>query len=135
MASVKTMAKLVFSIATNVTSGSEEEETDNDKVMDGASGVKIDGMEMVDKEVQSLTDNMNRATATLQLGSSAESASDKGGQGDDTNYINYHTESGNSSYHTEDDSYNTPNEHDIDVSQFSVRYKYVLLACPAKARR
>ena len=91
-------------------------------------------MEMVDKEVQSLTDNMNHATATLQLGSS-ESASKEGGQGDNTNDINYHTESNNSSYHTEDDSYNTPNEHDIDVSQFSVRYKYVLLACPAKARR
>ncbi len=79
-------------------------------------------MEMVNKEVQSLTDNMNRATcttATLQLGSS-ESASKEGGQGDDTNDINYHTESNNSSYHTEDDSYDTPNEHDIDPVDCSI---------------
>jgi hypothetical protein len=34
VASAKTMAKSVFSIATNVTSGSEEEETDNDEVID-----------------------------------------------------------------------------------------------------
>ena len=77
MASAKTMATLVFSIDTNVTSKSEEEETDNDKVMDSAPGIKINGMEMVDKEVQSLTDNMNCVTTTLQLGSS-ESASNKG---------------------------------------------------------
>ena len=62
VASAKTMAKSVFSIATNITSGSEEEETDNNEVMDGAPGVKIDGMEMVNKEVHSLTNNMNRAT-------------------------------------------------------------------------
>ena len=117
VALAKTMAKLVFSIATNVTPGSEEEETDNDEVMDGAPGVKINGMKMVNKEVQSLTDNMNRATRTLQLGSS-ESASYEGGQGDDTNDSNYHTESNDSSYHTEDDSYNTPNEHDIDPEDY-----------------
>ncbi len=115
VALAKTMAKSVFSIATNVTSGSEDEETDNDKAMDGAPGVTINGMEMVDKEEKSLTDNMNRATATLQLGSSesasveggqgdTESASNKGGQGDNTNDIYYHTERNNSSYHTEYDS-------------------------------
>ena len=100
------MTKSVFSIATNVTSGSEDKETDNDKAMDGAPGVTIDGMDMVDKEEKSLIDNMNRATATLQLGSSesaskeggqgdTESVSDEGGQGDDTNNIYYQTESDN----------------------------------------
>ncbi len=38
--------------------------------MDGTSGVEIDGMEMFEEEGQSLTKNMNRATADLQLGSS-----------------------------------------------------------------
>jgi hypothetical protein len=85
-------------------------------VIDSAPGVKIDGIE-IDKEVQSLTDNMNRATATLQLGSS-ESASKEGGQGDDTNDIYYHTESDDPSYHTEDDSYDNPNEHDIDPEDY-----------------
>jgi hypothetical protein len=112
VASAKTMAKSVFSIATNITSGSEEEETDNNEVMDGAPGVKIDGMEMVNKEVQSLTNNMNRATADLQLCSS-ESASEEGSQGDAT------SNSDDSSYHTEDDSYDTPHEHDIDSEDYN----------------
>ena len=121
VALAKTMAKSVFSIAANVTSGSEEEETDNNKVMDGALGVEINGMEMVDKEIQSLTNNMNRATVTLQLGSS-ESASKEGSQGNatnDSNKLSYHTESKNSSYHTEDDSYDTPHEHDIDSEDYN----------------
>ena len=77
VASAKTMAKSVFSIAANITSGSEEEETDNNEVMDNASGVEIDGMKMANKEVQSLANNMNRATADLQLGSS-ESVPEEG---------------------------------------------------------
>jgi hypothetical protein len=48
VASAKTMAKSVFSIATNIMSGSEEDETDTNEEMDVASGVKIDGIEMVD---------------------------------------------------------------------------------------
>jgi hypothetical protein len=76
VASAKMMAKSVFRIATNITSGSEEDETDINKEMDVPSGVKIDGMEMVEMEVQSLTDNMNRATANLQL-SSSESAPER----------------------------------------------------------
>ena len=43
----------------------------------GAPVIEINRMEMVDKEVQSLTDNMNSVAATLQLGSS-ESASKEG---------------------------------------------------------
>jgi hypothetical protein len=48
VASAMTMAKSVFSIATNITSGSEEGKMDSNKEMDGASGVEIDGMEMVE---------------------------------------------------------------------------------------
>jgi hypothetical protein len=55
VASAKMMAKSVFSIAMNITLGSEEDETDTNEEMDIASGVKIDGMEMVEME-KSLTD-------------------------------------------------------------------------------
>jgi len=75
VASAKTMVKSVFSIATNITSGSEEGGSDSDEEMDGTSGVEIAG--------QSLTENMNRATADLQLGSS-ESAPEEGSKGEDT---------------------------------------------------
>jgi hypothetical protein len=112
VASAKTMAKSIFSIATNITSGSEESETDIDEEMDGTSVVEIDGMEIVDKEVQSLTNNMNRATADLQLGSS-ESAPEEGSQGKDTN------DSNDPSYHTEDNSYDTPNKHDINSDDYN----------------
>ncbi len=69
MASAKTMAKSVFSIATNITPGSEgDEEGTEGKEMDDKSVVEIDGMEMVgEAEVQSMTDNMNPTTANLQL--------------------------------------------------------------------
>jgi hypothetical protein len=103
VASAKTMAKSVFSIATNKTSGSEENETDINEEMDVKSGVKIDGMEMVEMEVQGLTDNMNCTTAHFQL-----SSSELEPQREDTK------DSKDSSYKTHDDSYNTPNEHDIN---------------------
>jgi len=70
------MAKSVFSIATNITSGSEDG-SDSGEEMEGTSVVEIDGMEMFEEEGQSLTKNMNRATADLQLGSS-ESAPEEG---------------------------------------------------------
>jgi hypothetical protein len=108
--SAKTMAKSVFIIATNITSGSEEDETDTNNEMDIASGVKIDGMEMVEME-KSLTDNMNRATANLQL-SSSESAPEEDSQGEDTK------DSKDSSYTTHDDSYKTPNEHNINLEDY-----------------
>jgi hypothetical protein len=41
------------------------------------TGVEIDGMDMMDMEAQSLTNNMNWATADLKLGSS------ESGQGED----------------------------------------------------
>ncbi len=75
----KTMAKSVFSIAMNITSGSEEDEEENDEEMASTTGVEMDGLEMIDTEVQSLTDNMNRATAGLKLGSS-KSGQEEGGQ-------------------------------------------------------
>ena len=111
VASAKTMAKSVFSIATNITSGSEEGETDSDEEMDGTSGVEIDGTEMVEEEVQSLTDNTNRATADLKHGSS-ELAPEEGSQGEDTD------DSNDPSYYTENDPYDTPNEHDINSEDY-----------------
>ena len=51
----------VFSIATNITSGSEEGGSDSDEEMDVTTGVEIAGMEMFEEEGQSLTENMNRA--------------------------------------------------------------------------
>jgi hypothetical protein len=96
VASAKTMAKSVFSIATNIMPGSEEGGSDSKEGMDGTSGVEIDGIEMVEEEGQSLTANMNRATADLKLGSS-ESAPEEGSQGEDTD------NSDNPSYYTEDD--------------------------------
>ena len=82
VASAKTMAKSVISIATNITSESEgDEEGTEGKEMDDKSVVEIDGMEMVgEAEVQSLTDNMNRATANLQL----ESYPSEGSQEEDS---------------------------------------------------
>jgi hypothetical protein len=65
VASAKTMAKSVFSIATNITSDEDGEGGTNDKEMDDRSVIKFDGMEMVESEVQSLTDNMNCATEKL----------------------------------------------------------------------
>ena len=68
--------------------------------MDGTSGVEIDGMEMVEEEVQSFTDNMNRPTADLKLGSS-ESTPEEGSQGEDSD------DSVDPSYYTEDNPYDT----------------------------
>ena len=96
MASAKTRTKSVFSIATNIMSGSEEGETDSNEEMDGTSGVEIDRMEMVEEEVQRYTSNMNRATGDPKL-SSSKSAPEEGSQGEDTN------NSVDPSYYTEDD--------------------------------
>jgi hypothetical protein len=100
-----------FSIATNITSGSEEGGSDSEEEMDSTSGVEIDGMEMFEEEGQSLTKNMNRATADLQLGSSV-SAPEEGSQGEDTD------DSKDPSYHTEGDSYDTATEHDINPEDY-----------------
>jgi hypothetical protein len=111
VASAKTLAKSVFSIATNITSGSEEGGSDSDKEMDGTTGVEIAGMEMFEEEGQSLTKNMNCATADLQLGSS-KSAPEEGSKGEDTE------DSEDSSYHTEGNSYDTATEHDINPEDY-----------------
>jgi len=111
VASAKTIAKSVFSIATNITSGSEEGGTDSEEEMDGTSGVEIVGMEMFEEEGQSLTENMNRATADLQLGSS-KSAPEEGSKGEDTN------DSEDPSYYTEGDSYDTATKHDINPEDY-----------------
>ncbi len=66
-------------------------------------------MEMFEGEGQSLTENMNRATADLHLGSS-ESAPEEGSQGEDTD------DSDDPTYHTEGDSNDTATEeHDINL--------------------
>jgi hypothetical protein len=111
VASAKTTAKSVFSIATNITSGSEEGGSDSEEEMDSTSGVEIAGMEMFEEEGQSLTENMNRATADLQLGSS-ELAPEEGSKGEDTD------DSDNLSYYTEGDSYDTATEHDINPEDY-----------------
>ena len=112
VASAKTMAKSVFSIATNITSGSEDGGSDSDEEMDGKTGVEIAGMEMFEEEGQSLTENMNRATADLHLGSS-ESAPEEGSQGEDTD------DSDDPTYYTEGDSNDTATEeHDINLEDY-----------------
>jgi hypothetical protein len=56
VASAKTIAKSVFSIATNVTSDEEGKVgTDNEEIEE-RSAIEIDGMEIVESEVQCLTD-------------------------------------------------------------------------------
>jgi hypothetical protein len=96
VASAKTMAKSVFSIVTNITSDEEDKGAADDKEMDDRSVIEIDGMEMVESEVQSLTDNMNCATEKLQL-SSQESSPVKESQMED-------------SKDEEDDTYMTDND-------------------------
>jgi hypothetical protein len=119
VASAKTMAKSVFSIATNITTGSEEDETDINEEMDVTSGVMIDGMEMVEMEVQDLTDNRDRATANLQL-SSSESAPEEDSQREDTK------DSKDSSYTTHNDSYETPNKHNINSEDYDKALEFSL---------
>ena len=111
VASAKTIAKSVFSIATNITSGSEEEEEEQEGESKGMEGVEIDGMEVMDTEVQSLTHNMNRATAELNLESS------ESGQGEEQQE-DHSSDSNDSSYSTEENPYDTPNEHDIDPNDY-----------------
>jgi len=111
LASAKMMAKSVFSIATNITSGSEEGGSNSEEEMDSISGVEIARMEIFEEEGQSLTENMNRATADLQLGSS-ESAPEEGSKGEDTD------DSEDPSYYTEGDSYDTATEHDINPEDY-----------------
>ncbi len=110
VASAKTMAKSVFSVATNITLGSEgDEEGTKGEEMDDKSVVEIDGMKMVgEAEVQSLTDNMNRATANLQL----ESYPSEGSQEEDS------SNNEDSSYTSHDDSEGTPNKHDINLEEY-----------------
>lgn len=113
VASAKTMAKSVFSIATNITSGSEDCESGSEEERDeDTTGVEIAGMEMFEGEGQSLTENMNRATADLHLGSS-ESAPEEGSQGEDTD------DSDDPTYYTEGDSNDTATEeHDINLEDY-----------------
>ena len=117
VASANTIAKSVFSIATNITSGSDasdddvEEENGNKEMDRSTSGVEIDGMEVIEGEIQSYTDNMNHATADLQLGST-NSEQEASGQSETSD------DSEDPSYNTEDFSYATPGEDDVDPEDY-----------------
>ncbi len=63
VASAKTIAKSVFSIATDDTLEEEDEADTDEGEEDASSTIEIDGMEMVESETQSLTKNMNREMA------------------------------------------------------------------------
>jgi hypothetical protein len=97
VASAKTMAKSVFSIATNITSDEDVKGGTNDEEMDDRSVIKFDGMEMVQSEVQSLIDNINCTAEKLQLSSQGSSPAEDS-QIDD-------------SKDEEDDTYMTDNYH------------------------
>jgi hypothetical protein len=77
VASAKIMAKSVFSIAMNIMSDKEGKGATNNQEMYNRSVKEIDGMEMVESEVQSLTDNMNCATEKLQLSSQESSPAEE----------------------------------------------------------
>jgi hypothetical protein len=111
VASAKTMAKSVFSIATNVTSDEEGKGATNDKEMDNRSVIEIDRMEMVELEVQSLTDNMNCATEKLQL-SSHESSPVEESQMEDSK------DDEDDTYMTDDDPKEGSSAHEIDSEDY-----------------
>ena len=59
VASAKMIAKSVFSIATDDTSEEDDKADTNEGEEDASSTIEINGMEMVESETQSLTENMN----------------------------------------------------------------------------
>ncbi len=59
IASAKTIAKSVFSIAMDDTLEEDNEADSNEGEEDASSTIEINGMEMVESETQSLTKNMN----------------------------------------------------------------------------
>ncbi len=79
VALTKTIAKSVFSIATDDTSNEDDKADTDDEEMDVSSTIEIDGIEMVELEAQCLTDNMNRETARLQLSSEDSQLEDSEG--------------------------------------------------------
>jgi hypothetical protein len=109
--SAKTMAKSVFSIDMNITSDEEGKGATNDKEMDNRSVIEIDGMEMVESEVQSLTDNMNCTTEKLQL-SSQESSPAEESQMEDSK------DEEDDTYMTDDNPVEGSSAHKIDLEDY-----------------
>jgi hypothetical protein len=105
------MVKSVFSIATNITSDEEDKGATNDKEMDNRLVIEINGMEMVELEVQSLTDNMNRATEKLQL-SSQESSQAEESQMEDSE------DEEDDTYMTDDNPKEGSSTHEIDLEGY-----------------
>jgi hypothetical protein len=107
VASAKTIAKSVFSIATEDTSDKEDEADTNNEKSYVSSAIEIDGMEMVELEAQSLTDNMNRKTEQLQLSSEDSQMEDIEGEEEDNLYL------------TGDNSIEEPSAHELDSEDYA----------------
>jgi hypothetical protein len=111
VASAMTMAKSVFSIATNITSDEEGKGATNNEKTEKRSVIEIDGIEMVELEVKSLTDNMNRATEKLQL-SSQESSPVEESQMEDSK------DEEDDTYMTDDNPKEGSSAHEIDLDDY-----------------
>jgi hypothetical protein len=74
--STKTIAKSVLSIATNITSGSEEEE-DKEERMDDASNIKIHSMEMIISKQNSLQDTEDKEEESDSTDNNKEEETDQ----------------------------------------------------------
>jgi hypothetical protein len=112
VASAKMIAKSVFSIATNVTSDEEGETGTDDEEIDVRSVIEIDGIEMVESEVQRLTDNMNCAMEKLQLSSQESSPAE------DSQVEVSKDEDKDDTYMTDNDSKEEPNAHKMDSEDY-----------------
>jgi hypothetical protein len=99
VALTKTIAKSVFSIATDDTSNEDNEADTNDEETDVSSTMEINGMEMVELEAQCLTDNMNRETARLQFSSEDSQLEDTKGEEEDNTYLTGNTSTEEPSAH------------------------------------
>jgi hypothetical protein len=111
VASAKMMAKSVFSIGTNITSDEEGKGATNDEEMDDRSVIEIDGMEMVELQVQSLTDNMNCATEKLKLSSQELSPAEESQMEDSK-------DEENDTYMTDDNPKEGSSAHEIDSEDY-----------------
>ncbi len=83
----------------------------NDKEMEDRSVIKFDGMEMVESEVQSLTDNINRATENIQLSSQGSSPAEDSQMEDSK-------DEEDDTYMTDDDSEEESTAHKIKSKDY-----------------
>jgi hypothetical protein len=106
IALAKTIAKSVFSIATDNRSNKDDKADTNDEETDVSSTIEIDKMEMAELEAQCLTDNMNFETAQLQLSSEDSQLEDSEGEEEDDTYL------------TGDTSTEEPSTHKLDSEDY-----------------